>query len=139
MRIDHFVILKNGTYHSIWFFRLITKTYLIRGCSQITSRKKKDFFDLPCHKFFKERKILYFDCHKFFYPPPPLKRDVICEGPLIRLGVVRVLHNTKCVWILLYKTLGSFTYDVHKKMGILETPTHPHLTQILNSKKISLI
>jgi len=47
--------------------------------------QKNDFFEPPsllhCHKFSKERALLYLDCHKFSYNPPPF--PIICERPII--------------------------------------------------------
>jgi len=55
----------------------------IRGRLQISSRKKNYFLTPlppPYHRFSKQQKNLYLNCHKFF-KPSLLKRDVICERP----------------------------------------------------------
>jgi len=58
----------------------------LRGRSQITSRKKNDFFDPtfpPLSQIFQRTKNFVFGLSQILLPPPPQKRDVICERPLI--------------------------------------------------------
>ena len=76
----------------------------------------------PCHKFSKERKILFLVCHKFLYlPPPPKKQDVIYEQPSRLVRLMKKWRMINKIWlislmvnVLFWLKYKNFIVVVHK-------------------------
>jgi len=80
----------------------------VGGRSQITSRKKLLFRPPPLSQIFQRKKNFVFGLSQILLSPSSLKRDVICERPLVEVAFekrYKILNFTKPLKFEFYKAV----------------------------------